>query len=306
MQFLGIDIEEIKELPFFFIVGSPRSGTTLLRTFFDAHPNIQIPWEMPFLIYYYDKYKNTSEWNKETIEHFINELFTDIKYDFWSLKGWRLEKEELKNVLSKMPLNSKYPDMIKIIYLSFKSIFPKEAITLIGDKNFLHSYFIKQIIQIFPEAKFVHIVRDYRDHILSIEKVDFGSKLTPFTALRWKLCQEQIEKYKKEFPEKFYTIKYEILVNNSKPELEKICLFLKIDFRKEMLLTSNSIENLKNTYQFIAIEKYQSSLLQPINNSKVETWKNKMPEKEIKMADMIVGKWAEMYGYERKYKGFIH
>ena len=48
MQQKEIDINKIKELPIFFIVGSPRSGTTMLRTIFDAHPNVSIPLENPF------------------------------------------------------------------------------------------------------------------------------------------------------------------------------------------------------------------------------------------------------------------
>ena len=302
MQPKEIDIEKIKDLPIFFIVGSPRSGTTLLRTFFDAHPNILIPWEMPFLIYYYGKYKSTTAWDTKTIDLFIDELYTDIKYDFWSLKNWKIDKEDLRNALSKMPLNSCYSDFSKVIYLCYNSVFPKETITLIGDKNPLYSYFLKQIYDIFPEAKLIHIVRDYRDHILSMEKVDFGSKLTPFTALRWKQCQKKIEKQKGEFPEKYYTIRYEDLVNSPKPELEKICDFLKIGFKEEMLFSNQFLVNLKNKNESDVLEKYHSSMLQPVNSSRVGTWKEKMPEKEIKMADMVVGKWAEKFGYERKYK----
>jgi hypothetical protein len=303
MQQKEIDIDKIKELPIFFIVGSPRSGTTLFRTFFDAHPNIQIPLEMPFLMYYYDQYKNTTKWDKETIDQFINELFTDIKYNFWSLKIWKINKEELRNVLSEMPLNSKYADITKVIYLCFNSVFPKETIKLIGDKNPLYSHFLKKIHHIFPEVKFIHIIRDYHDHILSMERVSFGSRLTPFTALKWKQCQKKIEKYKEKFSEKFYTIKYEYLVNNPKTELEKICDFLEIDFKEDMLYSNLYIEKLKDTYQKDGLGIYHNSMLQPVNNSKVGTWKEKMPEKEIKIADMVVGKWAEKYGYERKYKG---
>ncbi len=38
---------KVKSLPFFFIIGRPRSGTTLLRTLFDVHPNVIIPLERP-------------------------------------------------------------------------------------------------------------------------------------------------------------------------------------------------------------------------------------------------------------------
>ena len=295
-------LEKIKELPIFFIIGSPRSGTTLLRTFFDAHPNIQIPLEMPFLIYYYNKYKNTKSWDKETIDIFINELFTNIKYDFWSLKIWKVEKEDLRNEFYKLPLNSSYADFAKVLYLNFKSIFPKETIKLVGDKNPVYSYYLEQIQNIFPKAKFIHIVRDFRDHILSLEKVSFGSKLTPLSAMRWKLCQKKIERQKKRFPENYYSVKYEDLVNNPQTELEKMCAFLNINFKNEMLYSDEQIEKFKNTYQIDGMGKYHSGMLKQVNTSKVEVWKKDMAESEIEIADLVAGKYAERYGYERKYK----
>lgn len=46
----------IADTPFIFIVGRPRSGTTLLRTLYDAHPNVNIPPECQFVVNLYGKY----------------------------------------------------------------------------------------------------------------------------------------------------------------------------------------------------------------------------------------------------------
>jgi hypothetical protein len=174
---------------------------------------------------------------------------------------------------------------------------------LIGDKNPAYSFVIPKILSVFPEAKFIHIIRDYRDHILSMQKVDFGSRLTPFTALKWRRCQKVIEKQKKIVPNRFVTIKYEELVTNTSENIKEICNFLSVDFLPDILNFHNYKEDFLITYKDDGIEQYHSSLMQPINTSKIKTWKVKMPEKEIKMADMVVGRWAEKYGYERKYNG---
>ena len=50
------------------------------------------------------------------------------------------------------------------------------------------------------------------------------------------------------------------------------------------------------------LDKYHKSLFQPISNKKVGLWKKEMKEKDIKAAEAVIGKYAEMLGYERKYK----
>ena len=62
------EIDTIRNLPFFFILGRPRSGTTLLRTILDAHPNIVIPPENSYLIHLYFKYRHAGvKWESEIV-----------------------------------------------------------------------------------------------------------------------------------------------------------------------------------------------------------------------------------------------
>ena len=65
---------ELSQIPFFFIVGRPRSGTTLLRTLFDAHPNVTIPPECQFIVNLYPKYGKTSNWTESLLLSFHEDL----------------------------------------------------------------------------------------------------------------------------------------------------------------------------------------------------------------------------------------
>ncbi|MDZ7774404.1 MAG: hypothetical protein U5L09_01710 [Bacteroidales bacterium] len=49
------------------------------------------------------------------------------------------------------------------------------------------------------------------------------------------------------------------------------------------------------------VEKYHQSLANPITTKKIGVWKKQLPEKEVKKADAVVGRYAELSGYHRKY-----
>jgi len=50
--------------------------------------------------------------------------------------------------------------------------------------------------------------------------------------------------------------------------------------------------------------KFHKGLLNPINTNRLGLWETKLTDKEVRYAETVIGKWMEMYGYERKYKRF--
>ena len=60
-------MSNISSIPIFFVVGRPRSGTTLLRMLFDAHPDVTFPPECQFIVNLYPKYKNVNPWKEEDL-----------------------------------------------------------------------------------------------------------------------------------------------------------------------------------------------------------------------------------------------
>ena len=120
----------MNEGSFFFIVGSPRSGTTVLGTIFDKHKDIS-QWYEPYFIW--DRYfreTEDDERNREDATPFV------------------------KSYLRKM-------------FIKYRN---KRGTKLVVDKSPRNSLKIPFILEIFPNAKFVHILRDGRDATLSINR----------------------------------------------------------------------------------------------------------------------------------------
>ena len=247
-------LDNIKDVPIFFILGSPRSGTTLLRFLLDSHENIYIPLESPYIISLFRKYRNISEWNEITFE----KLFRDLSF-FQKYKLWKADKNKLKNDILLYGKNATYQIICKIIHTNYFSLIPKKEVKLIGDKNTPYGLRNKAIHGIFPDAKFIHFVRDYRAHLFSMLNTGIYSKIVPSIVTRWKYQNNKIEKLKVKVPGNFITIRYEDLVDNAEITIKKICIFLNIEYKSQMVLhpQRNDISNFFNKNEF---EKLHNSL----------------------------------------------
>src|SRR5688572_10251408 len=181
-------IEEINKIPMIFIVGMGRSGTTLLRTIMDAGEECVFASESKIIIHLKQKYNHKKYWSEELLEEFLTDLYKEIKFR----SSWGITKEELRVKFSELPLEKiNFPLLCKVIYLSYPSLYPKNKIRVIGDKNPTYSIFIPELMEIFPDARFIHLIRDYRDCILSNKKLFKRQSLFALSQL-WKIYNSWI------------------------------------------------------------------------------------------------------------------
>lgn len=124
-----------------FIVGSPRSGTTILGECLGGHPQIAHFYE-PYYVW----------------DYFGGRRDHDIK-------GVQDATEEAKAFIRR----------------KFQLFSRKSHASLVVDKSPEHCFAIPYVREVFPEAKWIHILRDGRDVILSINK-------------KWKIRQNWVEK----------------------------------------------------------------------------------------------------------------
>lgn len=289
----------IQSLPFFFIIGRPRSGTTLFRTLFDAHSRVCIPVESPLIINLEKRYGKKTQWSPKDLMAFYQDLM-----DQHLFSTWKLDHEALKADLLDCAGSCSFTDLVRLVYARYQSFYPKSDLQLFGDKNPVYSMYVKKLMHLFPEAKFLHITRDYRDNYLSIEKVDFEAPIPALIAYRWKHAWQRMARLKKMAPERFYTIRYEDLVAAPEVEMKSICAFLGLEFESAMLDFYQAKEKSNAFYTRAATEKYHSSLMHPVDTSKVEKWRRELVPEKIMMMDYVVGQVADQAGYKRQYGRF--
>ncbi|MCD4747219.1 MAG: sulfotransferase [Bacteroidales bacterium] len=290
-------IKNIRNLPLFFIIGRPRSGTTLLKTLFDAHPNVNIPIECPVFMALFNQYGETKYWSKKELTSFYNNLLKLKRFDFW-----RIDLEKLKSDILACEGKNSYETICKVVHYNYNSIFDKQEIKIIGDKNPKYSSYTKNLIDAFPNAKFIHIIRDYRAHFLSMRNADFPKAIVSLSSYLWKDSARKLSKLKNKYPNKIYSLRYEDLVNEPDFYIKQMADFLEIKYVSEVIEFYKKKDEFEKIFTKEYLERYFESLLSPINTSSTDLWKEKLSEKEIRIADAIVGCIAEKQGYDRVYK----
>jgi hypothetical protein len=296
---LSQEMEQQQQIPFFFIIGRPRTGTTLLRSLFDAHPNVQIPWECQFILNLYPRYGKVSTWTKETLEAFYRDLLEQ-----WQFSAWNIDHEKLHADLMACEGNITYRNICQVVYLNHISFYPKENIRLIGDKNHGYTIYTKRLQKIFPDAKFLYILRDYRDNYESVKNVDFEIPIVSLVVYKWKYFYRKALKASLQNPDAFYFVRYEDLVKDPVPELMKICDFLDIQYVPEVFDFYKKKNEAEEKYPTDILKKHHQSLFNPVNTSRIGRWEKSLTARQVRIADLVAGKWAGKAGYRRKYAGF--
>lgn len=287
-------IDHIRKLPFFFILGRPRSGTTLLRTLLDVHPNITIPLENSGMIHLHFKYRGIKHWDQLR----LSELHADFrKLNF--IEHWNLDWEHIESSLEQAShLKLSFHEIIRVFYYHYQSEFIKEEILCLGDKSPLNSLYSKELFQLFPHAKFIHLVRDYRANLASMSKHDVFSPSSTVILMQWLKSANQINELARNNPQRFLQLRYEDLVVDPGAYYEEICNFLQVKYIPELLDPDYRKNTVNNIYNDAFLDKWQPDLSGKISTSNVDKWRKELDAGSILKADYIAGKTGQDYHYE--------
>ncbi|MFD2203308.1 sulfotransferase family protein [Shivajiella indica] len=220
-----------------FVFGMPRSGTKLLRELLNSNPSIFIPEaESQFFPFLFKKYGSIIDFSSEKIK---NQFISDIKN---SLFIFYLKTEFDYNTnldyLNNKKEKEKLSDILTELFLNFCE---KKHVKYLGDKTPEYLIHTELLFEEFPNSKYIHLVRDPRDYVLSMNKA-WGKNIY-LAATKWNEYITNFQAKKKKLGANLIEIKYEDLISETEKTLKDICNFLEIDFNKNMLTPNKSVEN---------------------------------------------------------------
>ena len=181
----------------------------------------------------YQEFRRVKDWDEKAIRDFVAFIFQHNVFIHRTLENLKIDREAFTAELMKLKHKGNVQDFIKKVNEQGFSLFPKDELLRIGDKNPVYSIYISRFLKIFPEAKFICIIRDYRDNFVSMRKLSDLKLEAPILTLqvyRWKYVARLFLKYRRKYPDRIMIIRYEDFVSDKATELEALFRFIGIPF----------------------------------------------------------------------------
>lgn len=204
-----------------FIVGVPRSGTTLLRLMCDAHPSLSIPPEMGFM---------PAATALRGRGRALRQAFFEAVTGMPSWADANVPDAELARALREIEPFT-VAEGVRAFYRAYALRFGK---TRCGDKTPAYCLHMDKIESLLPEARFIHIIRDGRDVALSLRGLWFspGDRVEQL-ARHWRTWIETARRLGRR--RRHYTeVRYEELIADAPAVLRKICDFVELPYDSRM------------------------------------------------------------------------
>ncbi|WP_181346817.1 sulfotransferase [Thalassobacillus sp. CUG 92003] len=251
----------------FFIVGSGRSGNTLLRTMLTKKDDIVIPPESFVLGEAIRKFKmyRHMEWPD------LCGVFCAVFERHHGFPRWGIDLREFyKEAIQFEPKHRNLEYLVHAFY-SFYGSQKKPEATRWGDKTPINTFSLKLINNVFKDSQFVHIIRDGRDVVNSYVKAGLYEDVQG-AAERWNRSIHIAREFgEKVGPDRYHEVYYEDLVREPEREIKAICTFLNIDYTPEMLDNTKGVQDLGDTYL-----SHHTNLHVPINENSIGKWRNEL------------------------------
>jgi hypothetical protein len=283
-----------------FIIGIGRSGTTLLSNMLNSNPEVISTPENEFILFAESTFKDKSFDDPGVIDSFLR-MF---QYDYNKVTSiWRPE-QKLRDDILKLKEKT-FANVCKLVSLNYP-IAGKDPshVKTIVDKNPVYSLHLDRISEVFPEARYIVLVRDFRDNALSRKKYAQRSTSVFELAVSWNYYYEQLFKGIEKHNLNHKIVRYEDLVADSENVLKEICEFLNVTYSPEMLNFQDLSRKIKahakessSEKVFEKISSMHSNLETAVNMNRVEAYRKELSDEEIDILNYVCRSYGEKFRY---------
>jgi hypothetical protein len=277
--------------PYLFVVGCPRSGTTMLRRMLDAHPSIAMTRETHWIP------KFVPPGDGHVTPELVAELCEHPKF-----AKLRLSREEVERAGAGSPL---YATFVAALFDRYGE---KAGKPLVGDKTPGYVRAIPLLHWLFPHARFVHLVRDGRDVCLSAlgwepKQAGFRRRFPTWAdapvatcALWWSSQVLPGRQAGRELPPGLYhEVRYDELAAKPEATLRALCAFLGVDYSDTM---ARYHEGRASHKPGLSAKK---AWLPPTVG--LRNWQTQMADDEVGEFESVAGDALEELGFVRAHPG---
>jgi protein-tyrosine sulfotransferase len=273
----------------FFIIGAGRSGNTLLRRVLTAHPAFHIPPETYVLPRIVKRFRRVSHMEWADIIHFIYAFF-QFHEEFETF-----DVRNLSDLVHRVASVDKKKRSLAFIINAFYEWHAQQhglSFERWGDKTPLNVFGLKRIHQVFPEAQFIHIVRDGCDVVASHLEAGICDHAEE-AAWGWRTAVGLCQSFGRAHPHACLEVRYEDFVTGPRETTAAICAFLGVAFDECMLECPADAGSLGD----VPRRDRHREVLKPISTASIGKGRRALSEDQKRKISTIIGKKMADLGY---------
>jgi len=205
-------------------------------------------------------------------------------------ENWGLDPKLVRARLSGVEAID-YPEAIRRVYALYAETHGKPRY---GDKTPKFAADVALLARLFPEARFLHLIRDGRNVTLSLLEVDWDRFGLEQAAALWSRRVNEARSAGRALdPHRYLEVPYEDLVAGPEEVLRGICAFIEVPFRSEMLdYRSTAQEEVRHPDR--PIYANVASAPTPL----IRDWREQLSPDDLRLVEGIIGPDLAAFGYE--------
>lgn len=278
--------------PYVFVVGSPRSGTTLLKRLLDSHPLLAVTRETHWIPRFYERGIGLTS-KGDVTPALSSRLFEHPRFSHL-----KLDPKQVEETLAAMA-DRPYADFVSHL---FDLCAKREHKPFVGDKTPPYVRKIDVLSGLWPQARFVHLIRDGRNVCLSMlnwrmahraagRRSTWHEDPVSTAALWWEWLVRLGREAGARLPSwRYYELRYEDLVADPDQQCRQLCRFLDFPYEEEMLHYHRG--RTKTDPDLSA----NGAWLPPTPG--LRDWSSQMPTPDLQRFEAAAGRLLEELGYE--------
>lgn len=270
-----------------FIVGTERSGSNLMRLILNSHPNISVP-HPPHILHNFSPLKGVygDLENDANFHHLVDDI---LQFVNGHIHPWPITLSREK-IISKADSR----DLLTVFSLIYDEYLASTDKQRWGCKSTFVINHVEKILDRYPNAKFLWLIRDPRAVAASFRQSVFGPFHPYFSACLWRDQQTEGLRLEKNLSRDILIrIRYEDLLTDSKGCVKNICSFLEEPFDEKMLRYYETPEAAKTA----SLSRDWSNTALPILPDKAKKYSTDFTTGEIYIVESTVGNLLGEFGY---------
>ncbi|MEP4534822.1 MAG: sulfotransferase [Cyclobacteriaceae bacterium] len=275
---------------FLFILGSGRNGSTLISTILNQHKELCVLPEQ-YLIPFQTSQWQIKRWQSK--ERFIDQLAVGVQRPDKTM-DWGIAYDEVLNLFRQGGKSSmvSIESIFREIYLLYSHKKGKANVRYLGEKSPLNTHYLRIIEPNFPGAKYMFMMRDPRDVVLSYSRLEgHAAQNIHYAIWKWMDSARQYEWLRKKGHNPLM-IKYEDLVADPIGQANFICDFLGIS-KFEKIDEQSRMGN----HMGVKGQMHHQNLKKPINADSVGGGAKTLSYSHLTLIYKELGALARKYGY---------